>query len=78
VSESARHRPTLTRRESEIVRLVAGGLSDKEIASNLQLSRNTVRTHLYRLFRKHGLHNRAEAVAVLLDSLESERRAAPH
>jgi DNA-binding CsgD family transcriptional regulator len=72
VSEAARHRPVLTRRESEIVRLVADGLSDKEIAASLHLSRNTVRTHLRRLFHKYALHSRAEAVAVLLEVLERD------
>jgi len=50
-------------RQREIMRLVATGLSDKEIAARLQLSPFTVRTHLQRLYAQHGLHNRAEAAA---------------
>ena len=50
-------------RQREIMRLVAAGLSDKEIAARLQLSPYTVRTHLQRLYAQHGLHNRAEAAA---------------
>ncbi len=50
-------------RQSEIMHLVATGLSDKEIASRLQVSPHTVRTHLQRLYAQHGLHNRAEAAA---------------
>jgi DNA-binding CsgD family transcriptional regulator len=51
-------------RQQEIMRLVAGGLSDKEIAARLQLSPHTVRTHLQRLYAQHGLRNRAEAAAI--------------
>jgi DNA-binding CsgD family transcriptional regulator len=51
-------------RQREIMRLVAGGLSDKEIAAQLQLSPYTVRTHLQRLYAQHGLRNRAEAAAI--------------
>jgi DNA-binding CsgD family transcriptional regulator len=50
-------------RQSEIMHLVATGLSDKEIAARLQVSPHTVRTHLQRLYAQHGLHNRAEAAA---------------
>ena len=50
-------------RQGEIMHLVATGLSDKEIASRLQVSPYTVRTHLQRLYAQHGLHNRAEAAA---------------
>ncbi|TME40028.1 MAG: helix-turn-helix transcriptional regulator [Chloroflexi bacterium] len=50
-------------RQREIMRLVASGLSDKEIAARLQVSPFTVRTHLQRLYAQHGLHNRAEAAA---------------
>jgi len=50
-------------RQHEIMRLVAAGLSDKEIAARLQVSPYTVRTHLQRLYAQHGLRNRAEAAA---------------
>ncbi len=50
-------------RQSEIMHLVAVGLSDKEIAQRLQVSHHTVRTHLQRLYAQHGLRNRAEAAA---------------
>lgn len=50
-------------RQREIMRLVAAGMSDKEIAARLQVSPYTVRTHLQRLYASHGLHNRAEAAA---------------
>jgi DNA-binding CsgD family transcriptional regulator len=50
-------------RQREIMHLVAVGLSDKEIAAQLQVSPHTVRTHLQRLYAQHGLRNRAEAAA---------------
>lgn len=53
----------LSPRQGEIMRLVATGLSDKEIAARLQVSPHTVRTHLQRLYAQHGLRNRAEAAA---------------
>ncbi len=54
---------TASPRQQEIMRLVAAGLSDKEIAARLQVSPYTVRTHLQRLYAQHGLRNRAEAAA---------------
>ena len=60
-------------RQTEIIRLVAIGESDKEIAMRLGISTATVRTHLRRLYRDRHLRNRAEAVAQLLadDNLET-------
>ena len=54
---------TVSPRQREIMALVATGLSDKEIAAQLQLSPHTVRTHLQRLYSQHGIRNRAEAAA---------------
>ena len=53
-------------RQVQIVRLVATGASDKEIADALGISVPTVRSHLQRLYRDRGLRNRAEAVALLV------------
>ena len=52
----------LTKREREVLSLIAEGLSDSKIAAALSLSRNTVRNHVARLYGKIGVHNRAEAV----------------
>jgi DNA-binding NarL/FixJ family response regulator len=54
----------LTRRESEILRAVAHGFSNAQIAAHLVLSEATVKTHLGRILMKLGLHDRAQAVAV--------------
>ncbi len=53
-------------REAEILRLIAGDLSDKEIARTLRISVHTLRTHLGRVYHRHGVHSRAAAVAVWL------------
>jgi DNA-binding CsgD family transcriptional regulator len=55
-----------SRREVEILYLIAGDFSDKEIALTLGMSPHTLRTHLSRLYRKHGVHSRAAAVATWL------------
>jgi DNA-binding NarL/FixJ family response regulator len=58
-------------RQSQILSLMAEGYSDKEIAQRIGVSYPTVRTHIDRIFRDHGLRNRAEAVAVWLSRLSS-------
>jgi DNA-binding CsgD family transcriptional regulator len=60
--------PHISRREGDVLRLIAEGLTDKEIASSLGVSRRTVRTYLERLFARHGIHSRTSAVAVWLRS----------
>jgi DNA-binding NarL/FixJ family response regulator len=54
--------PTLTDRESEILELIAGGATNREIAGVLFLSPHTVKEHTSTLYRKLGARNRAEAV----------------
>lgn len=53
----------LTDREQDVLRLIAEGLTNKEIADRLVLSLNTVKTHRLRLYQKLHLHTRAELVA---------------
>lgn len=53
---------TLTRRERQILKLLADGLGTEAIARALYISRTTVRRHLQNLFAKLGVHNRTEAV----------------
>ena len=55
-----------TSRERQILCLIASDRSDKQIAIVLGMSRHTLRTHIDRMFRRHGLHSRAAAVAVWL------------
>ena len=54
----------LTRREQSVLRLVAQGLSNKEIASELGISTHTVKYHLASLLAKLGVHSRTEAVTI--------------
>jgi DNA-binding NarL/FixJ family response regulator len=53
----------LTAREVEVLRLIAGGRSNKEIAAELVLSEATVKTHVNRIFAKTKSRDRAQAVA---------------
>jgi DNA-binding CsgD family transcriptional regulator len=52
----------ITRRELEILELIAGGLSNREIAEKLFVSENTVKTHSSRLFDKLSAKRRTQAV----------------
>ena len=56
---------TLTRREKQILRLIAHGLSDKNIAWMLAISKNTVNFHLKNIYRKLGVHNRTSATVIV-------------
>ena len=53
-------RPTLTERETEVLRMVAKGMSYKQIAERLVLSHRTVQNHVQNTLRKLQLHNRVE------------------
>jgi DNA-binding CsgD family transcriptional regulator len=52
-----------TTRERQILRLIATDCSDKQAASHLGISRHTLRSHVDRMFQRHGFHSRAAAVA---------------
>jgi two-component system, NarL family, nitrate/nitrite response regulator NarL len=55
---------TLTSREREVLRLLASGLRQDQVASELSISTTTVATHIQRILGKLGVHSRAQAVAL--------------
>jgi DNA-binding CsgD family transcriptional regulator len=58
----------LTQRESDVVRAIAGGMSNPEAASALRLSRKTVETHLSSAYRKLGVRSRTQLVRFLAEA----------
>ncbi len=61
-----RPRPSLTLREKSVLRLVCDGLTNQEIATNLTVSRETIKSELKRIFRKIGVANRTQAAVLLV------------
>ena len=57
------HPDGLTEREVEVLKLIAGGLSNQEIARKLFISEATVKTHINNIFSKAELRDRGQAVA---------------
>jgi DNA-binding NarL/FixJ family response regulator len=60
----------LTDRESEVLQLVATGLSNKQIGLKLDLHEKTVKHHMTQIFTKLGVANRTEAAMAFRDALE--------
>jgi DNA-binding NarL/FixJ family response regulator len=56
--------PRLSTREREVLRLIADGRSNKEIASALRIAERTVKFHVTAIFNKLGAENRAQAVTI--------------
>lgn len=59
---------TVTERECDVLRLMARGLSNREIAEHLSLAETTVKTHVGSLFAKLGARDRAAAIVFAYDS----------
>jgi DNA-binding CsgD family transcriptional regulator len=67
----------LSRREEEVVRCLAEGLSNREIARQLQLSEHTVKNHVFRIFEKLGLSNRVELVLYAINAPARDKQIVP-
>jgi DNA-binding NarL/FixJ family response regulator len=65
----------LSKREQEVLMLLAEGFSNKEIAASLHVSEHTVKNHLFRMFDKLGVSSRMEAVLAAFGSASSLPRA---
>jgi len=77
IADYARRPPTserpaalaeLTPRELEVLRFVARGLSNSDVARRLVLGEATIKTHVARIFQKLNLHDRAQAVVLAYES----------
>lgn len=64
VNEGKLRELSVTRRELEILKLIANGMSNREIAAKLFVSENTVKTHSSRLFDKLSAKRRTQAVQI--------------
>lgn len=69
-SGSVRVRGVLSKREAEVLELLAQGLTGEQIANRLVLSAETVRTHVRNAMRRLGAHTRSHAVAMALSTGE--------
>ena len=58
----------LTEREEQILKLIANGLSNREISTSLAISESTVENHIHHIYTKLGISNRAQAVAYAFQS----------
>jgi len=66
--DGARARNILTPREIEIVRMVAEGFGNREVAERLFISEGTVKTHLHTIYEKLGLKGRVQLVAYVREN----------
>jgi len=59
-----KHNLGLTRREQQLVHMISRGLTNKEIAAQLNLSEQTIKNHIHRMLRKLGANDRLAAVEI--------------
>jgi len=66
-------RGALTQREDEILRLIAAGKDNREIASSLAIEEKTVKNHINSIYSKIGVRSRREAIYYMLNAMFKER-----
>jgi DNA-binding NarL/FixJ family response regulator len=76
--QDARGGNLLTKREEDVARLVAEGMSNREISRQLRLSEHTVRNYLFRVFEKLGISSRVELVLYCLQQRQNLPLAFPN
>jgi DNA-binding CsgD family transcriptional regulator len=68
----------LTRREAEVLRLMASGATNRILAARLHVSPATIRNHTHHIFEKLGVSNRVELVLYAISQRDQTDRALPH
>lgn len=66
----------LSKREADVVRLVAQGLTNRDISNELRLSEHTIRNYLFHIFDKIGVSTRVELTLYYLQALQNETEEA--
>jgi len=67
----------LTKREAQVVNLIANGLTNREIAEQLRLSKHTVKNYLIHIFEKLGVSTRVELVLYAISQQRADRGVRP-
>jgi DNA-binding CsgD family transcriptional regulator len=75
LGKRAEVRDRLTAQEAEITRLVVEGASNRQVAAELFISRNTVEYHLQKVFRKIGVRSRTQLARVILNGASTNQPA---
>jgi len=70
---NAKGHSLLSKREDEVVALVADGLTNREVSERLKLSEHTVKSYLFNIFEKLGVSTRVELVLYALSESRAER-----
>jgi DNA-binding NarL/FixJ family response regulator len=63
--------PTLTARQAAVLRLLAEGLTNQQIAETFQISKNTVKVHVHNIFGQLEVHRRTEAAQLVRKTIEA-------
>jgi DNA-binding NarL/FixJ family response regulator len=67
-------KPLLSKREQDVVRGIAEGMTNREIAEHLKLSAHTVKNHVFRIFDRLGVSSRVEVVLYAMSQASQNRR----